>query len=89
MPRSAKLNLFERIDEMSTPENQTNACMVVASELSTLCHEYPIFITKHPEHEQFQLNAILGLVSGQNLFLDGDSWRAKFLPLDILQKMWF
>jgi len=72
--------------QYNTPENQTNACMVVASELSTLCHEYPIFITKHPEHEQFQLNAILGLVSGQNLFLDGDSWRAKFLPLDILRK---
>lgn len=70
----------------NTPDNQINACLVLVSELSTLCHEYPIFIVKHPEQEKYQLTALLGLNSGQNLYLAGDQWRAKYLPLDILRK---
>ena len=67
-------------------ENQVNAAVVVAGELSTLVHEYPIYITQNQETKQFQLIAILGLHSGENLFLQGDCWRAQFLPLDILRK---
>lgn len=73
-------------NKLNTPENQINACIVVANELSTLIHEYPIFITKHPERGHYQLTAILGLHNGDNLYLDGESWRATYLPLDILRK---
>ncbi|NVK26101.1 MAG: SapC family protein [Gammaproteobacteria bacterium] len=67
-------------------ENKVNAAVVVAGELSTLIHEYPIFISKNPETNEFQLIAILGLHSGENLFLQGEVWRAKHLPLDVLRK---
>lgn len=68
------------------PENHVNAVVVVVGELNTLIHEYPIFITKTSDTEQYQLTAILGLKSVQNLYLDGDNWRANYLPLDVLRK---
>ena len=67
-------------------QNNINTCVVMAGELSSLVHEYPIFITKSPETGQFQLSAILGFEKGENLYLDGESWRAKYLPLDILRR---
>ncbi|MBU2880833.1 SapC family protein [Psychrosphaera sp. B3R10] len=72
--------------QVNVVENKVNACVVVAGELSTLVHEYPIFISKSQQTQQYQLTAILGLHSGENLYLDGEKWRAKFLPLDILRK---
>lgn len=72
--------------KVNVPENQVNACIVVAGELSSLIHEYPIFITKDQKRDQYQLTAILGLHSGDNLYLDGEQWRATYLPLDILRK---
>ncbi|GAB5379470.1 MAG: hypothetical protein Alis3KO_28660 [Aliiglaciecola sp.] len=67
-------------------ENHVNAVTVVANELSTLIHEYPIFITKHAKTGHYQLMAILGFESGQNLYLDGQSWRGSFIPMDILRR---
>ncbi len=67
-------------------ENHVNSVTVVANELSTLVHEYPIFITKHAISGQYQLLAILGFESGQNLYLDGESWRGSYIPMDILRR---
>lgn len=67
-------------------ENQINATIVVAGELSALVHEYPIFITRSQQGAPYQLTALLGLHSGENLFLQGDTWRANYLPLDILRR---
>ncbi|MEP1445177.1 MAG: SapC family protein [Paraglaciecola sp.] len=66
--------------------NQTNTAAVTIGELSTLVHEYAIFISKSPESEQFQLVAILGLKSGENLYLKDNQWQATYLPLDILRR---
>lgn len=66
--------------------NRVNAVTVVANELSTLVHEYPIFITKHAATGQYQMVAILGFESGQNLYLDGESWRGSYIPMDILRR---
>ena len=67
-------------------QNQVNVASVVVSELSTLTHEYPIFITKNSITGQFQLSAILGFTSQENLFLKGKKWQATYLPLDILRR---
>ena len=67
-------------------ENRVNAVTVVANELSTLVHEYPIFMTKHGKTNQYQLLAILGFETGQNLYIDGEFWRGSFIPMDILRR---
>lgn len=79
-------NLRIDINKYNVPQNQVNAALVTVGELSTLSHEYPIFITKSPNTGQFQLTAMLGVASGENLFLNGDNWNATFIPLDIQRK---
>ncbi len=70
----------------NTEQNRINVVNVVISELKMLVHEYPIFMTKHPKTDQLQLVAILGFKLGENLYLDGDHWRATYLPLDIMRR---
>jgi len=71
---------------LDTPQHHTNIALVTVGELSALVHEYAIFITKSPSTEQFQLAAILGFNSGQNLYLQDNNWRATYLPLDIQRR---
>lgn len=77
-----------RIDTLlvDTPHNHTNAANVSVTELVTLVHEYPIFIAKNPNTGQFLFNALLGVNSGENLFIQNNEWKAKYLPLDILRR---
>ena len=63
-----------------------NTAVVVPGELDQLVHEYPIFITRSPQSEQFQLSVLFGFESGQNLYLNGAKWHANFLPLDIVRR---
>lgn len=67
-------------------QNQVNVAFVVVNELSAITHEYPIFITKNPNTGQFQLVALLGFKSGENLFIQDGKWQATYLPLDILRR---
>ena len=68
------------------PHNHVNVAAVVANELSTLCHEYPIFVTRNPNTSQYQLSAILGLKSGQNLYLQDGKWNSDYIPMDIARR---
>lgn len=67
-------------------QNHVNATSVMVTELSTIVHEYPIFITKNNSTGEFQLTAILGFSTGENLYLKDDTWQANYLPLDILRR---
>ncbi|AWB65786.1 hypothetical protein C2869_04740 [Saccharobesus litoralis] len=69
-----------------TPNNHVNSCVVTVAELANLVHEYPIFITKNNHSGLFQLSALFGLKSGENLYLQDNSWRAKYLPMEILRR---
>lgn len=77
-----------RIDTRSHDyaHNHVNIAAVTVGELGSLIHEYPIFVNKNPNTGQFQLSAILGFESGQNLFLTGGVWRATYMPLDIQRR---
>lgn len=70
---------------VDTPENRTNVALVTVGELSTLVHEYSIFITKSPKG-QLQLVAILGFKSEENLYVQNNKWKATYLPLDIIRR---
>ncbi|WP_016957855.1 SapC family protein [Catenovulum agarivorans] len=72
--------------QVDIAENQINMAMVVVNELSTIVHEYPVFIAKNPQTGQFMLGALLGLKSGQNLFIQDGQWQASYLPLEILRR---
>lgn len=71
---------------VDTKHNQMNTAYITIGELSTLIHEYPIFITKNPNTGAFLFNALLGIKSGQNLFIKNNKWQARYLPLDIIRR---
>ncbi len=61
-----------------------NAVFVAAAEFGDVCREYPIVFVRAGEDEQGRPQvapvAVLGLSSGENLYLDGPRWRAVYLP---------
>jgi hypothetical protein len=50
------------------------------TEFADLQREYPIFFRKDPATGDFQSLALLGFQKGENLFLEGGRWNAKYLP---------
>lgn len=79
-------NLKIQTNKLNTKSNRVNVANVIVGELNTLVHEYAIFMTKSPTSGALQLTAILGFKSGENLYLNGDNWRATYLPLDITRR---
>lgn len=79
-------NLTINTKSYDCEQNYVNAAAVVVNELSTIVHEYPIFITKNNTTGEFQLTAIFGFTNTENLYVKGDNWQAKYLPLDILRR---
>lgn len=79
-------NLKIQTQKLNTKSNRVNVANVIVGELNTLVHEYAIFMTKSPTSGALQLTAILGFKSGENLYLNGDNWRATYLPLDITRR---
>ncbi|WP_111979255.1 SapC family protein [Algibacillus agarilyticus] len=79
-------NLKVDVTNYDVAHNRINAAYVTVIELSTLVNEYPVFITKNPRDGQFQLSAIMGFKSGENLFLQNGKWNARFIPTDILRR---
>ncbi|WP_448248855.1 SapC family protein [Thalassotalea agariperforans] len=71
---------------VDVPDNQMNSATVMVGELARLMHEYPVFITKNPNTGQFLLSALLGIESGENLYIQNNVWQARYLPLDILRR---
>lgn len=71
---------------VDVPSNRINAVNIMANELANLVHEYPIFISKSKNTGLFGLTALLGLHSGENLFIRDNRWHANYLPLDILRR---
>ena len=45
--------------------------------------EYPIVFRKSDTADQYEPAAMLGLASGENLFLDEDGWHARYIPLTV------
>lgn len=52
-------------------------------EFRTLQGEYPIFFQKSAETGQFYPVVLLGFEQGENLYLDGETWKAGYVPLMI------
>ncbi|MDX1293453.1 MAG: SapC family protein, partial [Hyphomonas sp.] len=59
--------------------DSVNLAAVYPTEFSELQREYPIFFMKDAEGAFFCV-VLLGLDKGENLFLDGDRWNARYVP---------
>lgn len=61
----------------------SNVTKAMPSELAQLQAEYPLFLLRNRESGTFEAVALLGFRQGENLYLDGSNWRARYLPLSI------
>lgn len=62
---------------------EVNATRVFPVEFVQLQMEYPIVFMRNRESGHFEPVVVLGLEEGENLFLFGDSWDARYIPLSI------
>jgi len=56
-----------------------NQIELLPTELEAAQREYPIVLRRTPENG-WRAFALLGLDARENLFLDGESWRARYVP---------
>jgi len=61
-----------------------NALFVAGAEFGDVCREYPILFVRagntEPGRAVVAPIAALGLAQGENLYLDGEQWRATYMP---------
>ncbi|MFZ5793848.1 MAG: SapC family protein [Sphingomonas sp.] len=55
--------------------------LVVPSEFRRVQNDYPILFRLTPQRDRFQALAMFGFEPGENLFLDGGQWDARYRPL--------
>jgi len=64
--------------------DQLNAMFVAAAEFGDVCREFPIVFVKAGKEEDgsdaIAPIAVFGLVQNQNLYLQGERWRAQYMP---------
>ncbi|SDJ85540.1 SapC family protein [Microbulbifer yueqingensis] len=82
VPLSSETHKSLKIRELGGFEHVKSAHMVpvTAHEFARLGAEYPIVFVKNSETDKFQAVALLGLKTGENLFLDGERWQGVFVP---------
>lgn len=56
-----------------------NLALVLPTEFQEVQREYPILL-RMAQNADFQAVALLGLDRDENLFLDGEDWRARYVP---------
>jgi hypothetical protein len=58
-------------------------CIAMPDEFRRLQNDYPILFRLDVERDSFAALAMFGFENGENLFLDGDRWDARHVPLAI------
>ncbi|MFT4076362.1 MAG: SapC family protein [Asticcacaulis sp.] len=56
-------------------------CLTVPVEFRQVQNEYPILFRLNPERTAYSAFALFGFENGENLFLEGDRWAARYRPL--------
>jgi len=79
--RDTKLSLNTR--DLSTV-SQLNAFFVAGTEFTDACKDYPVVWVKAGESADGKMQvapiAVFGLQAGQNLCIDADAWRVRYVP---------
>ncbi|GLR48346.1 SapC family protein [Sphingomonas astaxanthinifaciens] len=61
--------------------DQVMSCLTVPIEFRRVQNEFPILFQRNPETGRLHALAMMGFEEGENLFLDGDRWTARYRPL--------
>lgn len=61
----------------------THFVPVLGDELRHLVLDYPVFFMKDPESGKFGMFALLGFEPRENLYLEGEHWKATYIPMHI------
>jgi hypothetical protein len=56
-----------------------NSALIFPTEIKEAQRDYPILFVKNPETGQFQSVVLLGLVAGENLYVN-NGWQATYIP---------
>ncbi|ALO35508.1 hypothetical protein CMT41_12885 [Colwellia sp. MT41] len=56
-----------------------NSALIFPNEFKAAQRDYPILFIKNPETGQFQSVVLLGLVAGENLYIN-NGWQASYIP---------
>jgi hypothetical protein len=56
-----------------------NSALIFPAEIKAAQRDYPILFVKNPETGQFQSVVLLGLVAGENLYIN-NGWQASYIP---------
>ena len=59
------------------------ASVTVPAEFRQVQDEYPILFRRNTDRDGYTALAMFGFETGENLFLDGDRWDARYIPLGI------
>lgn len=57
------------------------ACFTIPEEFRRLQNEFPILFRREAQGRTFSALALLGFEAGENLYLDGSRWTARYKPL--------
>lgn len=77
-----------RVIERASDDARVNQALVVPAEFERLQREYPIMF-RPDDGGGFQSVAILGFDRGENLFLNGNSWIARYVPATLRRGPFF
>lgn len=59
---------------------------IFISEFRQAQAHYPLFIRKHSETGQFEVIALFGFATQENLYLSEDGWQASYIPLSVQRR---
>jgi hypothetical protein len=65
----------------ATAGDVTMTCVTVPDEFRRVQNEYVILFRRDPETDQFNALVMLGFEAGENLYVEGDNWDARYRPL--------
>ena len=59
------------------------ACFIIPEEFRRLQNEFPILFQRDAQGRSFSALALLGFEAGENLYLEGPAWEARYKPLSL------
>jgi hypothetical protein len=69
------------VDSSERLGDSVMSAFTVPLEFRRIQNEFPILFRRDNQSGRFSALALLGFESGENLFLDGDRWQARYKPL--------
>ena len=77
----AHRDLRVRPERSAATGDAVMSCLVVPTEFRRVANEYPILFQRNAARDGFVALALFGFETGENLFLAGGRWDARYLPL--------